>query len=206
MNAQERIRRRYRVRVLPVTGTADSFRVSYMPRGAAKRAPEFNVTAQVQRNEIRVNWEKTPTDAEVTQEHFDEDVRARVRALREWIEQLASLLSHVRAWAEELGWAAREVEKPLEDRDIGDYKAPGLVLQRDMTRIGLEPIGRTAPGVEGVVDLYVLPAYDDIAGLYLYDNRWHLSHPGRTSEFVQDKPLTKKAFRDLLDQMTKNGG
>ena len=136
--------------------------------------PEYKATAQVRGDVILVTWEKAPSDPEATQEDFDEDVRARVRTLHHWLEQLTPLVSHVRGWAEELGWAARVVDKPLEDADIGDYKAPALVLQRDMTRVGLEPIGHAAAGVEGIVDLYVLPAYDDIAKLFFYDNRWHL--------------------------------
>jgi hypothetical protein len=214
MNGQERIRRAYAVTVGPVPETADRYRLSYKPRGfmqarrpsgTSKRAPEYLATAQVQRNEIRVTWDKPPSDPEATQEDFDQDVRARVEALRYWMERLTTLVHHVRDWAEELGWASRVVDKPLDDSDIGDYKAPALILQRDMTRVGLEPIGRAASGIEGYVDLYVLPAYDDIAGLFYYDNRWHLSHPGRTSEFVEDKPFTKKAFRELLDSMTPNG-
>jgi hypothetical protein len=215
MNVQEMIQRAYTVTVHPVVETADNYRVSYVPRGpqqakrpsgARKRLPEFTATAQIQGDEVLVKWEKAPSDPEATEEDFDEDLRSRVKALHKWIEQLDALIGYVHKWAEELGWATRRVYKPMNDTEIGEYKAPGLVLQRDMTRVGLEPVGRATSDIEGYVDLYVLPAYDDIAGLFFYDNRWHLSHPGRTSEFVEDKLFTKKAFRELLDQMTTNGG
>jgi hypothetical protein len=75
-----------------------------------------------------------------------------------------------------------------------------------MTRVGLEPIGHAAPGVEGVVDLYVLPAYDDIAKLFFYDDRWRLHSTMEGTKSIPDKPLTKKVFREVLDQMTTNGG
>ena len=52
-------------------------------------------------------------------------------------------------------------------------------------------------GAEGLVDLYMLPAYDDIAMLFFFDDRWHLHYAGGTSNAVEDKPLTKKAFRDV---------
>ena len=197
-----------------------TYQLSYVPRGlmhergpggAPKRVPEFKATAQVRDDEILVSWEKAPSDPEAAQADFDQDVRARVKAMREWIERLIPLVSSVRGWAEELGWATRIVDKPMSDAGIGDYKAPGLVLQRDMTRVGLEPIGRSAPGAEGVVDLYLLPAYDDIASLYFHDGRWNLHYMAQGTTAAADirdvasKPLTKKTFREVLDQITKNG-
>ena len=73
----------------------------------------------------------------------------------------------VQTWADALGWSTRQIEVTLTDSQIGKYKAPALLLQEDAIRILLEPIGRSAPGAEGVVDLYLMPAYDDIASLYL---------------------------------------
>ncbi len=128
------------------------------------------------------------------------------------MERLTPLVHHVRDWAEELGWATRIVDKPQDDSDIGDYMAPGLILQHDWTRVGLDPIANAAPGVEGIVDLYVLPAYDDIARLFYYDDRWRLHYgpPGTPAgadvRETPSKPLTKKAFREVLNDLTKNGG
>jgi hypothetical protein len=53
----------------------------------------------------------------------------------------------------------------MEDSQIGKYKAPGLLMQEGTDRILRDPIGRNAPGAEAVVDLYLMPAYDDIATL-----------------------------------------
>ena len=88
--------------------------------------------------------------------------------------------------------------------------APGLILQQDMVKVGLEPVGRSAPGAAGVADLYLLPAYDDIASLYLYDNRWNLHYLAEETPAVakirdaQAKPLSKGALREILDKMKKN--
>ena len=49
-------------------------------------------------------------------------------------------------------------------------------MQEGVDRILLEPVGRTAPGTEGVVDLYRLPGYDDIAGFYSYEGSWKLHY------------------------------
>ena len=73
----------------------------------------------------------------------------------------------------------------------------------------MEPVGSSAPGVEGVVDLYLLPGYDDIATLYYYDNGWHLHHaapgssatPGTREE--NSKPISKAVLRKVLEEMTK---
>ena len=70
----------------------------------------------------------------------------------------------------------RKGKKNLEDSQIGRYKAPALLMQEGVDRILLEPVGRTAPGTEGVVDLYRLPGYDDIAGFYFYEGSWKLHY------------------------------
>ncbi len=50
-------------------------------------------------------------------------------------------------------------------------KRPALLMQEGPSAgLILEPIARSAPGADGVVDLYLLPAYDDIASLYFYND------------------------------------
>ncbi len=211
MNAREKIQRGYRVRIYPTE--REIYHLSYFPRGLMqsrglngrpKAVPEFPATAQLRGDEIQVEWEKTPSDMEATPQEFDDDVRVRVRTLRRWLGQLNALVSNVREWAEEDGWSARIVDKPLEEADIGDYSAPALVLQRDMKRLGLEPVGDAAPGIEGMVDLYVLPAYDDIAKLFFCDGRWRLHSMMDGTKSGLNKPLTKKVFREVVVQMTAN--
>jgi hypothetical protein len=218
MNAQEKIRRAYMVTVRPWDDT--TYRVYYVPRGlthergpngSPKTVPRYSAMAQLQDDEIRVRWEKLPPDPEAAQADFDQDVRARIKALREWIGRLTPLVTSVRGWAEELGWATRNVDKPMKEAEIGDFPAPGLLLQRDMTRVGLDPIGSATPGTGGVVELYLLPAYDDIASLYYYDDRWNLHYMKQEKSSAaniwdaESKPLTKKALQDVLEQLTKNG-
>ena len=104
-------------------------------------------------------------------------MRTHVKALREWFGRLTPLVGSVREWAEELGWATRNVDKPMREAEIGDFPAPGLLSSSaDLTRVGLDPIGSATPGTGGVVDLYLLPAYDDIASLFYYDDRWSLHY------------------------------
>lgn len=130
----------------------------------------------------------------------------------EWLDRLHELVSSVEMWAQESGWASRRIEKNIEDSPIGKYKAPALLLQEGTARVLLEPITRFAPGVEGVVDLYLMPAYDDIASLYLVNGAWRLHYmfPGTptvaTIGDVDSKPLSKETFQEALAEMARNGG
>jgi hypothetical protein len=128
----------------------------------------------------------------------------------EWLERLSELVETVCSWVQELDWSTRRIEKKLEDSQLGTYKAPALLLQKETVRVLLEPIARFAPGVEGVVDLYLMPAYDDIATLYFYDGGWQLHYMSPTSPTVdtireaEHKSLSKESLQSVLEEMIKN--
>jgi hypothetical protein len=64
--------------------------------------------------------------------------------------------------------------------------------------------------VEGVVDLYLMPAYDDIASLYFYDGQWHLHYlaPGTpvvgNMREARAKPLSKDTLQEVLEEMRRH--
>lgn len=124
-----------------------------------------------------------------------------------WQEKVTTLVDQVEAWAKDSNWSTRRIEKTLEDSFIGDHHVPALLMQEDTCRILLEPVGRSAPGAEGVVDLYLLPAYDDIATLYYYNQRWNLhyvfpnSKPVASVREADALPLTKESFEKVLAEM-----
>jgi hypothetical protein len=128
----------------------------------------------------------------------------------EWLENLSHLVETMRVWAQELDWSTRLIEKKMEESRLGTYKAPALILQKETVRVMLEPIARFATGVEGVVDLYLMPAYDDIASLYFYDDGWQLhykspaSPTANTIREVEHKPLSKESLQEVLEEMIKN--
>jgi hypothetical protein len=74
----------------------------------------------------------------------------------------------------------------------------------------LEPVARAAPGAEGVVDLYLMPAYDDIASLYFYDGDWHVHYmfPGTPTvgnmRDTKAKGLSLDTLREVLEAMKTN--
>ena len=129
---------------------------------------------------------------------------------QDWLAQLDKLLANIQAWGRELDWATRRIEKRMRDADIGSYLAPALLLQHETLRLLVEPISSAAPGVDGLVEVYLMPAYDDVARLFLCDGRWSLSYvwsqTPRVQFGIEPKPirLTKAVFHRVVDEMKNN--
>jgi hypothetical protein len=220
MTGLEKIARGFAVSVRQTTDGAEDYSVSYSPRalqlargngGASRRVPaDFKAAVQIEDENTVVRWENAPQDPEATLEDFEKDSRDRVRLLHDWLIRLSSLTHAVETWVKQLGWSTKWIEKPLEDSQIGKYNAPCLLMQEETTKVLLEPIARSAPGTEGLVDLYLMPGYDDIASLYYYGNRWNLHYVARDQKVVANirdaeaKPLTKASLRKILDGMRQN--
>lgn len=124
----------------------------------------------------------------------------------EWIRLLDELVAEVVGWTRP-EWSTRVIEKSMQDSVMGDYNAPALLMQRDIARLLLEPITRFAPGTEGVVDLYLMPAYDDIATLYRVDGEWKFHYAFRGERVVagirnaEPMPLNRENFLRVLDSI-----
>jgi hypothetical protein len=220
MTGLEKIARGFTVNIRQSAEGTDGYQVSYAPRGlqsvrgnggASRRVPSgFKAAVQIKDDDAVVRWENAPQDPEATLEDFEKDSRDRVRLLHDWLVRLSSLGRIVEAWVKQLGWSTKWIEKPLEDSQIGKYKAPCLLMQEETTKVLLEPIARSAAGTEGLVDLYLMPGYDDIASLYYYGNRWNLHYVAQDQKVVgnirdaQAKPLTKASLRKVLEEMSQN--
>ena len=96
--------------------------------------------------------------------------------LAEWHGRLDALVRDVKGWVEKTGWRTRVIEKPIKDPVLGSYKAPVLLMERDAVEVALNPVSRFVPGADGAVDLYLVPAYDDIASLYFEGGRWMIHY------------------------------
>ena len=96
-------------------------------------------------------------------------------ALREeWLVRLGQLVADVKGWVEAAGWRTREITKKMKDSVLGTYRAPALLMQRETVEVILDPVSRFVLGADGAVDLYLLPAYDDIASLYFMEGEWKI--------------------------------
>ncbi len=130
----------------------------------------------------------------------------------EWVGRLDALIDDVEGWAKMSGWHTRRIAKTVNERRLGVYKVPVLLMEKNTVEAVLNPVARYVPGAEGAVDLYVAPAYDDIASLYFEGNHWviHCSErpdPLSTHSVVEitDRPYSEQTIRAILDGMSVNG-
>jgi hypothetical protein len=192
---------------------------SFVPQGLARdngavgiprRFPQFVVAVRQESRGLTFDWSETPDDPGAAREEMQMEIAARMEERSIWMNRVASLVGQVEQWAKELNWSTRRVEKKLDDTWIGKHRVPALLMQEDTCRILLEPLGRSAPGVEGVVDLYLMPAYDDIASLYYYGDRWNLHYvfpgtkPAATVREAEAMPLSKETFAKVLVELRQN--
>jgi hypothetical protein len=129
-----------------------------------------------------------------------------------WLSHLNTLVDEVGGWARASGWRTRQIAKTVNERRLGEYKVPVLLMEKDTVEIVLNPVARFVPGADGAVDLYVAPAYDDIASLYLKHNQWVVHYgerpdPRETMSVVQitSQPYTEHTIRTILDKMVAHG-
>jgi hypothetical protein len=178
------------------------------PGGTSKRVPQYIVEVREKKGKLMLDWNDTPDKPGMSRKQLEAEVVARMKDRTMWIHRVNALVADVEQWAREMGWSTRRIEKKLDDARIGKHRVPALLMQEDTCRILLEPVGRSAPGAEGVVDLYLMPAYDDIASLYYAGNQWNLHYlfPGEKGPVREAKamPLSKKTFEKVLGEMRQN--
>jgi hypothetical protein len=131
--------------------------------------------------------------------------------LAHWQDRLKILVREVKEWVEKAGWRTRTIEKPLQDRTLGRHTVPVLLMERDTVEVALNPVSPLVPGAEGAVDLYLVPAYDDIASLYFEGGRWVIHYPfpatpGETDSRIETEalPLSEEAINRVLDAIASD--
>jgi hypothetical protein len=205
------------VSVHPIPEMPEAIRVSYVPwghqqergpGGVPKQVPELRGIERAEDSQFVVDWDKPPSDA--ARSKLEGDARYRLQMRLNWLQLPSDLMDSAERWGKELDWSTRRIEKEMKDAEIGDYQAPALLLQKELTRALLEPVGRSAPGAEGVVDLYLLPGYDDIATLYYQDGHWEVHYlapetpKGMDLRLAEARPLSKATLRRVLEQMKQH--
>jgi hypothetical protein len=139
-----------------------------------------------------------------------ESQEAHDLVLKGWLDCLGRLVADVQRWAGELDWSTRLISKKMKDSRLGTYSAPALLIQKETVRVLLDPIGRSAPGADGVVDLYLMPAYDDIASLFLVDGVWRMQYLFAEAPTVptmldaESVPLNRETLERVLDEMCRH--
>jgi hypothetical protein len=121
-------------------------------------------------------------------------------------ELVRGLVDQVAVWAKDAGWVTKPYPKRMRARNRSVFEIPALYLQRGPTQLLLDPIAFDVPGSEAVVDLYLMPTYDDMASLYFREGRWtiHYAFPcDSTADASMDKvaslPLDGPNLLRILD-------
>ncbi|HEX5444368.1 MAG TPA: hypothetical protein VFW87_11085 [Pirellulales bacterium] len=202
----------YQVSVYQPAGAGADLVFTFIPKTPQERpergsVPRFIVTARQYGNCVTFDWSATQDDPKSASTEMEQEALERIRERAAWMQRVNALVDQVEAWAKELNWATRRIEAKIEDSFIGDHHLPALLMQEDTCRVLLEPVGRSTAGAWGVVDLYLLPAYDDIATLYYYNERWNLHYvfphaaPVASVREAEAAPVTKELFEKVLAEM-----
>jgi hypothetical protein len=200
MSEQTTERSKYKVRVSETADAPGTLTFTFVPTTRGQRS---TIVVHGSGEAARTEWVARPTSEESAQE-IERDALERVSARHEWIERVNLLVAAAEAWARELGWETRRVGKKLDDSHVGSHTVPALLMQHETLKALLDPVARAAPGVEGVVDLYRLPAYDDVAGLSFREGGWHLHGTPPGPAEAPARPFTKEAFGEVLAGMKAN--
>jgi len=119
--------------------------------------------------------------------------------------RVEALVEQVREWVEPHEWVTKPYPKKMRDALNQVFQVPALFLQKGPTRVLLDPVAYDVPGSEGVVDLYLMPTYDDMASLSLRKGTWmiHYGFPPAPEE-PTDLPLDEGTLNQVLDSITAN--
>lgn len=129
----------------------------------------------------------------------------------EWLDRLHALASQVKGWVEKLDWRTRLVSKPVRDGVLGRFEVPLLLMEKVGVQIALNPVSPFESGSSGCVDLYVVPAYDEVAGLYYETGVWTLYYvfqeegPRDHRREAEALPFSEDSLIRVLDAMVLRG-
>ncbi|HQU41335.1 MAG: hypothetical protein B7Z73_01390 [Planctomycetia bacterium 21-64-5] len=78
--------------------------------------------------------------------NMTDEAETAVTLRDEWLSRLSQLTAEVKTWGEQLDWSTRVISKKMNDSRLGRYEAPSLIMQKEATRVLLDPVARFAPG------------------------------------------------------------
>ncbi len=123
-------------------------------------------------------------------------------------QRVEQLVEQVRLWVEPHEWVTKTYPKKMHDENRQTFEIPALFLQKGPSRLLLDPIAYDVPGAEGVVNLYLMPTYDDMATLSLESGRWliryafpHDSIGSHSVIEAEALPLSEATINQILDSI-----
>lgn len=122
--------------------------------------------------------------------------------------RVEALVEQVRSWVEPHGWITETYPKRMRDVDSQLFEVPALFIQKGPVPVLLDPVAYDVPGAQAVVDLYLMPTYDDMASLYLEQGTWMIRYPlppdgGSTDSTMETQalPLGEESINQVLDSI-----
>ena len=120
-----------------------------------------------------------PATAEQVQEALPRFLKIVVSVQKmmcdEWIEAASTLIDQARSWALTKEWPTKCYAKQISEDFLGTYELTKLVFAAEGSQLVLNPVGRFAPGADGMFDLAVLPDYESVM-VVRKEERWQI-HP-----------------------------
>jgi len=121
------------------------------------------------------------------------------------------LVQQVGGWVGPHQWVTKPYPKKMRDSDRQVFEIPALFLQKGPVRVLLDPVAYDVPGVEAVVDLYLMPTYDDLASLYFERGDWMIHYPFppnpmETHSVIETKalPFSEVTINQVLDSIAEH--
>jgi hypothetical protein len=122
--------------------------------------------------------------------------------------QVEALVDDVRGWVESHEWVTRPYPKKIRDSDRQVFEVPALILQKSPTRVLLDPVAYDVPGADCLVDLYLMPTYDDLASLSFESGAWVIRYPFPSDPMqthsvngTETLPLSEGTINQVLDSI-----
>jgi len=123
--------------------------------------------------------------------------------MQQFHDRVVALVERVKEWAVPHDWVTKEYPKKVRNGEKQTCEIPALFLQRGPTRILLDPIAYDIPGAEGLVDLYLMPGYDDVASLYFKDGDWAIHYTFSPNRMTTDPLIEAEALPLREDTINK---
>ena len=198
---------RYSITVIHPAEQTGTVVFTFVPMDGPHRT-EWIVWANVERDEL--DWSRSHTDPGEFKAEIESEIHERLNEYRRWTSLIEELSSDIESWAAAAGWSARRIPFRMADSLLGKHPIPALLLQNGTCKILLEPVTRSSSQTDGVADLYLMPAYDDIASLYHNLGEWKLHYmfdgdpDVATIRHARSLDLNSETFLRVLSEMERH--
>jgi len=131
--------------------------------------------------------------------------------IQDWQQILNDLFSKIRVWVSNRDCAVKLIDKTYEVNGSGRTTIPALLIQEEALKMIVDPIDWDPVKSESIVDLYIMPQYEDGARFFYGQNEWRLYwvdpeilYPRELQRTDGSTNLDSQNFNRLLDGLKQN--